>query len=402
MNVTLLNLLFYLLLYYIACLDRDQNDVRIFNYENLIAKNEIIVRSGSDITGLATVIKQASLDDVKNKVKDEVQRPNKFLRPSSLPLKPGTFTPKLHHGITPTANTLPLISPETPRPSKTCVQQYHNGHAYTYLGLKCSTKPFYCTVNKPQPSYCVTQAKLSMYSNWQVYPESKPHPLRLKPLDVMQCYRSTFKFERNRKYTIANTSTTPYTFVNSSESRISSCEAQTKFNNPSQHQNKFGGGGNHQTISTMDENPVNNNGSSKEEEYVRGRGRGKYICETCGIKCKKPSMLKKHIRTHTDERPHTCMNCNFSFKTKGNLTKHMKSKAHYKKCIELGIPVEEYQGSEGDNASGGPDRQNNMMTGFEDESDNENDSECDEDTESDGKLIWNFLENFCFGLKIFF
>ena len=26
-----------------------------------------------------------------------------------------------------------------------------------------------------------------------------------------------------------------------------------------------------------------------------------------------------------------------SFKTKGNLTKHMKSKAHYKKCIELGI-----------------------------------------------------------------
>jgi hypothetical protein len=31
--------------------------------------------------------------------------------------------------------------------------------------------------------------------------------------------------------------------------------------------------------------------------------------------------------------------CGFvaSFKTKGNLTKHMKSKAHYKKCMELGI-----------------------------------------------------------------
>lgn len=26
-----------------------------------------------------------------------------------------------------------------------------------------------------------------------------------------------------------------------------------------------------------------------------------------------------------------------SFKTKGNLTKHMKSKAHFKKCSELGI-----------------------------------------------------------------
>ena len=71
--------------------------------------------------------------------------------------------------------------------------------------------------------------------------------------------------------------------------------------------------------------------------YIRGRGRGKYICDTCGIRCKKPSMLKKHIRTHTNVRPFTCKYCNFSFKTKGNLTKHMKSKAHSKKCVELGI-----------------------------------------------------------------
>ena len=26
--------------------------------------------------------------------------------------------------------------------------------------------------------------------------------------------------------------------------------------------------------------------------YVRGRGRGRYVCESCGIRCKKPSMLK--------------------------------------------------------------------------------------------------------------
>ena len=71
--------------------------------------------------------------------------------------------------------------------------------------------------------------------------------------------------------------------------------------------------------------------------YIRGRGRGKYICDSCGIRCKKPSMLKKHIRTHTNVRPFTCKYCNFSFKTKGNLTKHMKSKAHSKKCVELGI-----------------------------------------------------------------
>lgn len=27
----------------------------------------------------------------------------------------------------------------------------------------------------------------------------------------------------------------------------------------------------------------------------------------------------------------------YSFKTKGNLTKHMKSKSHFKKCTELGL-----------------------------------------------------------------
>ncbi|XP_030003690.1 zinc finger protein 40 isoform X2 [Sphaeramia orbicularis] len=78
--------------------------------------------------------------------------------------------------------------------------------------------------------------------------------------------------------------------------------------------------------------------SNEEYVYVRGRGRGKYICEECGIRCKKPSMLRKHIRTHSDVRPYHCVHCNFSFKTKGNLTKHMKSKAHSKKCMEMGVP----------------------------------------------------------------
>ena len=40
--------------------------------------------------------------------------------------------------------------------------------------------------------------------------------------------------------------------------------------------------------------------------YVRGRGRGRYVCNSCGIRCKKPSMLKKHIRTHSNFRPYTC------------------------------------------------------------------------------------------------
>ncbi|XP_037390984.1 transcription factor HIVEP3 [Pygocentrus nattereri] len=78
--------------------------------------------------------------------------------------------------------------------------------------------------------------------------------------------------------------------------------------------------------------------SNEEYVYVRGRGRGRYVCEECGIRCKKPSMLRKHIRLHTDARPYVCQHCNFAFKTKGNLTKHMKSKAHGKRCPEGTAP----------------------------------------------------------------
>ncbi|CAB1320786.1 unnamed protein product [Coregonus sp. 'balchen'] len=56
--------------------------------------------------------------------------------------------------------------------------------------------------------------------------------------------------------------------------------------------------------------------SSEEYVYVRGRGRGRYVCEECGIRCKKPSMLHKHIRLHTDSRPYVCKHCSFAFKTK--------------------------------------------------------------------------------------
>ncbi|XP_076999406.1 zinc finger protein 40 [Tamandua tetradactyla] len=131
--------------------------------------------------------------------------------------------------------------------------------------------------------------------------------------------------------------------------------------------------------------------SNEEYVYVRGRGRGKYICEECGIRCKKPSMLKKHIRTHTDVRPYHCSYCNFSFKTKGNLTKHMKSKAHSKKCVDLGVSVgliDEHDTEESDEKqrfgcersgydieeSDGPD---------EDENENEDD---DEDSQAESVL----------------
>ncbi|XP_030737275.1 zinc finger protein 40 isoform X2 [Globicephala melas] len=131
--------------------------------------------------------------------------------------------------------------------------------------------------------------------------------------------------------------------------------------------------------------------SNEEYVYVRGRGRGKYICEECGIRCKKPSMLKKHIRTHTDVRPYHCTYCNFSFKTKGNLTKHMKSKTHSKKCVDLGVSVgliDEQDTEESDEKQ----RFSYERSGYDleesdgpDEDENENEDE-DEDSQAESVL----------------
>ncbi|XP_012591294.2 transcription factor HIVEP3 [Microcebus murinus] len=128
--------------------------------------------------------------------------------------------------------------------------------------------------------------------------------------------------------------------------------------------------------------------SNEEYVYVRGRGRGKYVCEECGIRCKKPSMLKKHIRTHTDVRPYVCKHCHFAFKTKGNLTKHMKSKAHSKKCQETGV-LEELEAEEGTSDDLFPDSEGREGSEaveehqFSDLEDSDSDSDLDEDEDED-------------------
>ncbi|XP_069549404.1 transcription factor HIVEP3 isoform X2 [Brachyistius frenatus] len=126
--------------------------------------------------------------------------------------------------------------------------------------------------------------------------------------------------------------------------------------------------------------------SNEEYVYVRGRGRGKYICGECGIRCKKPSMLKKHIRTHTDVRPYICKHCNFAFKTKGNLTKHMKSKAHGKKCQAMGVSESsldepESEETESDERVCGSEEQEDHQ--FSDVEESEDDNDDDEDDEDD-------------------
>lgn len=85
--------------------------------------------------------------------------------------------------------------------------------------------------------------------------------------------------------------------------------------------------------------PETQEGTPKQKRERKPQRPGKYVCSYCGRACAKPSVLQKHIRSHTGERPYPCAPCGFSFKTKSNLYKHRKSHTHRVKAgLALGEP----------------------------------------------------------------
>ncbi|XP_070600629.1 zinc finger protein 831 isoform X2 [Erythrolamprus reginae] len=60
----------------------------------------------------------------------------------------------------------------------------------------------------------------------------------------------------------------------------------------------------------------------------KAKSSGKYLCKHCGRDCLKPSVLEKHMRSHTGERPFPCATCGIAFKTQSNLYKHRRTQTH--------------------------------------------------------------------------
>lgn len=87
---------------------------------------------------------------------------------------------------------------------------------------------------------------------------------------------------------------------------------------------------------------------------------GRYACPKCKLICNKPSVLEKHIRTHTNERPYPCLPCGIAFTTRSNLNKHRRSRSHSLKMEEAGDAKFEEE-----------DEDSQMSVSFKDESSND-------------------------------
>ena len=77
------------------------------------------------------------------------------------------------------------------------------------------------------------------------------------------------------------------------------------------------------TPSALSVESLTNNNNTKKCG-VRRREKNMLPCNYCGKAFDRPSLLKRHIRIHTGERPHVCDICNKGFSTSSSLNTHRR------------------------------------------------------------------------------
>lgn len=323
-----------------------------------------------------------------NTLKPQEKAEEQRWTPSKSPIRPSSF----HGGQVKLTTSVSVVNTK-------------DSHRLSFPSLKTATTFTWCFLMKRKPLHAPqTDLKTSAYSTWTVSPNN-PNPLGLPTKVVMSLFDSK-QSSKKIHYTSA-IKTGGKADILSYSGKLKDVMARLPVTQKSAPVEK--------SSKTPAENPANNDSdkdlsssteprrvkifdggykSNEDYVYVRGRGRGKYICEECGIRCKKPSMLRKHIRTHSDVRPYHCVHCNFSFKTKGNLTKHMKSKAHSKKCLEMGVPeglIEDQDAEDSGDRShvSSADRQDSDGDDSDGADDEENDEEEEEDSQAESGLSTN-------------
>lgn len=61
-----------------------------------------------------------------------------------------------------------------------------------------------------------------------------------------------------------------------------------------------------------------------QRRLLGGRPKQRRVCHICGRECPSKHKLKRHLSTHSEDRPYNCHVCGRSFKWSEYLSKHMR------------------------------------------------------------------------------